>query len=175
METYEDLDSIKALVTSTIAPINPTLADLASVSWSRSTTNLGRVKATYNRITGDLFNPRIEFSSKLWPHASPEVRRATIIHECCHLLTPGHHHDRIWKLKMVELGASPNIYHTILYPHLTPSRPHMAACACGPHPVSARQGYLLNRGISLSCPYCKHPLTLQSMQLQAARRSRSRT
>ena len=38
----------------------------------------------------------------------------TVLHEIAHALTPGHHHDKVWKAKCVELGATPErCYRTI--------------------------------------------------------------
>lgn len=34
----------------------------------------------------------------------------TILHEIAHALTPGHHHDNIWKNKCRELGCRPERY-----------------------------------------------------------------
>lgn len=31
----------------------------------------------------------------------------TILHEIAHALTPGHHHDNVWKQKCIELGCRP--------------------------------------------------------------------
>jgi len=36
---------------------------------------------------------------------TPERVRLTIIHEVAHALTPGHHHDWVWKQKCKELGG----------------------------------------------------------------------
>ena len=44
--------------------------------------------------------------------ASPVDLEQTIIHEIAHALTPGAHHGKIWKAKMVELGADPKRTHS---------------------------------------------------------------
>jgi predicted SprT family Zn-dependent metalloprotease len=44
--------------------------------------------------------------------ASPADLEQTIIHEIAHALTPGAHHGKIWKAKMVELGADPKRCHS---------------------------------------------------------------
>jgi predicted SprT family Zn-dependent metalloprotease len=37
-----------------------------------------------------------------------EQVRDTILHEIAHALTPGHHHDKVWKAKAKELGCRPS-------------------------------------------------------------------
>ena len=32
--------------------------------------------------------------------------RNTILHEIAHALTPGHHHDRVWRRKAIEIGCT---------------------------------------------------------------------
>ncbi len=39
--------------------------------------------------------------------ADPELLRNTILHEIAHALTPGHHHDAIWKKACIAVGARP--------------------------------------------------------------------
>ncbi len=37
---------------------------------------------------------------------SEDEVRLTILHEIAHALTPGHHHDAVWKAKCAELGGA---------------------------------------------------------------------
>jgi predicted SprT family Zn-dependent metalloprotease len=48
----------------------------------------------------------IELSSLLLPAMTDNAIKDTIIHEISHALTPGHHHDNIWKHKCIELGGN---------------------------------------------------------------------
>jgi predicted SprT family Zn-dependent metalloprotease len=34
-----------------------------------------------------------------------DIMKNTVIHEVAHALTEGHHHDRVWKRKFIELGG----------------------------------------------------------------------
>ncbi|QOP64408.1 SprT-like protease [Gordonia phage Orla] len=47
----------------------------------------------------------LTFSRKLMAVRSYEDTRMTIIHELAHALTPGHHHDAVWRAKDIELGG----------------------------------------------------------------------
>lgn len=46
--------------------------------------------------------------SRYFVELNDEVEvRLTILHEIAHALTPGHHHDAVWKAKCAELGGVP--------------------------------------------------------------------
>ncbi|AWY05219.1 SprT-like protease [Gordonia phage Margaret] len=47
----------------------------------------------------------LTFSRKLMGVRSYDDTRMTIIHELAHALTPGHHHDAVWRAKDIELGG----------------------------------------------------------------------
>ena len=52
------------------------------------------------------YNKRqIELSALLVPAMTEDAIRDTIIHEIAHALTPGHNHNRVWKMKCIELGG----------------------------------------------------------------------
>lgn len=48
---------------------------------------------------------QIELSAHLVPVMTEEAIKKTIIHEIAHALTPGHHHDGVWRAKCIELGG----------------------------------------------------------------------
>lgn len=49
----------------------------------------------------------LTFSAALMSLWTEEQQRETVLHEIAHALTPGHHHDRIWQLKCLDIGADP--------------------------------------------------------------------
>ena len=60
----------------------PELAQVILVEWSlRFTRRMG--DATYSPIN---YGARIRLSIPLWPRASEEDRRETVIHEACHVI-----------------------------------------------------------------------------------------
>jgi len=48
----------------------------------------------------------IQLSYFLIPECTEQGVIDTIIHEIAHALTPGHHHDNVWKRKCIELGGN---------------------------------------------------------------------
>jgi ribosomal protein L37AE/L43A len=67
-------------------------------------------KVTLNRRKGafGVCNYRynqIELSSLLIPETTDDSILNTIIHEIAHALTPGHHHNSVWRAKFIELGG----------------------------------------------------------------------
>lgn len=48
----------------------------------------------------------IQLSSFLIPECTEQGIIDTILHEIAHALTPGHHHDNVWKRKCLELGGN---------------------------------------------------------------------
>jgi predicted SprT family Zn-dependent metalloprotease len=74
--------------------------------WRLEFNNTGRQAGctNYGSRTITLSKMNIELSSS-------KVVRNTILHEIAHVLVgPGHRHDRTWKKKAVEIGASPVHY-----------------------------------------------------------------
>jgi predicted SprT family Zn-dependent metalloprotease len=47
----------------------------------------------------------IGLSKVLTSFATEAEVRDTILHEIAHALTPGHHHDSVWKAKAIEIGC----------------------------------------------------------------------
>lgn len=48
----------------------------------------------------------IGLSKHLLANDSEESVRNTILHEIAHALTPGHHHDAVWKAKALSIGCN---------------------------------------------------------------------
>jgi SprT protein len=88
------------------------LAQVIVVEWNRRfTRRLG--DAAYSPTT---YRARIRLS--LWPRASEEDRRETIIHETCHLVAFYQHgfvaaHGHEWRLAMRNCGVEPLRLHTV--------------------------------------------------------------
>lgn len=53
------------------------------------------------------FGPKIIGLSKRLVLVNDEERvKDTILHEIAHALTPGHHHDHVWRAKAIEIGCT---------------------------------------------------------------------
>ena len=99
---WEEIKDIFSTVKSEILS-NPDLYKLNphinswKLSWNKRKGALGLCK--YSEKT-------IEISAyMIWGNASKEVLNNTIRHEFAHALTPGHHHDKVWKYVAVKLGC----------------------------------------------------------------------
>lgn len=62
--------------------------------WGRARTQIGMCRYETKEIT--LSRPLL---NDMW--------HDTLLHEIAHALTPGHGHDRVWRVKCVEIGANP--------------------------------------------------------------------
>lgn len=49
---------------------------------------------------------RIKLSKPLVSINEVERTRLTVLHEIAHALTPGHHHDEVWRKKCLEIGGN---------------------------------------------------------------------
>ena len=49
----------------------------------------------------------ISLSTYYVHHNTDDDIKDTLLHEIAHSLTPGHHHDDVWKARCVEIGARP--------------------------------------------------------------------
>lgn len=49
---------------------------------------------------------RITMSRYLVQNCSDAEVRETLLHEIAHALTPGHHHDGVWRRKLIEMGGT---------------------------------------------------------------------
>jgi len=87
----------------------------------------------------------------------PEMKD-TVLHEIAHVLTPGHGHDWIWKMKCKEIGANPNRLATgdnLEKPERNPERKYKAVCSCGKIYRMQRKGKYFN---FYRCRVCKEKL-----------------
>lgn len=70
----------------------------------------------------------ISLSRHILPLASDEEIRETILHEVAHALTPGHHHDGVWRAKLISMGGTGKRTHDME----TPKGRYEVVCAgCG--------------------------------------------
>jgi predicted SprT family Zn-dependent metalloprotease len=77
-----------------------------------------------------------------------EVRN-TILHEIAHALTPGHHHDWVWKAKAKEIGCTGDRCYSSKSV-TTPESRYIAICSgCG----HKHKKHRLTRSVC-SCGYC---------------------
>lgn len=71
--------------------------------WDKSITRWGQCIYTTKTLS---------FSKPLFMHHDLQEARHTILHEIAHALVGGgHHHDKVWKAKCVELGINPSAKH----------------------------------------------------------------
>jgi SprT protein len=139
----------------------PELAQAVLVEWNRRfTRRLG--DAAYNSIT---FRARVRLSTPLWPRASENDRRETVIHEACHLITfykfgQVAQHGLEWKEAMRNCGLQPERTHSVDRTGLArrqrrfilldcPSQGHDHKCRMG-----VREFNLVQRGTVMECKKC---------------------
>ncbi len=67
--------------------------------------------------------------------------RNTILHEIAHALTPGHHHDAVWKAKALEIGCNGQ--------------------RCGEQIQNIQTKYAAKCGQGCEFKYCRQPKTLE--------------
>ena len=74
---------------------------------------------------------RITLSKKLTELNDEENVLDTILHEIAHALTPGHHHDSVWRTKALEIGCDGNRCYSS-DEVVTPESKYIAKCSgCG--------------------------------------------
>lgn len=73
----------------------------------------------------------------------------TILHEIAHALTPGHHHDNVWKQKAIEIGCNGNRCYTSKDTIVIPGKYILKCTTC----EKSYQRMKKPRR-SLSCYYC---------------------
>lgn len=107
--TYETLTEIRALVDETCAALGMPNA-VTTIQWNgRFSNRMGDANWVLRRV---------RFSSVLWPRATVEDRRQTIIHEVCHIVanvTAGKtvRHGLAWKATMRRAGVRPDRCHSV--------------------------------------------------------------
>lgn len=94
---------------------------------------------------------RITLSLELTQLNDEEQVRDTILHEIAHALTPGHHHDSVWRQKAIEIGCNGSRCYSPDNVN-TPQAPYTATCnGCGTTHLRHRKPRL---GGSSSCGRC---------------------
>ena len=96
------------------------------------------------------YRPKVITLSKYLTHLNDEKEvRNTILHEIAHALTPGHHHDWVWKAKAKEIGCTGDRCYSSKSV-TTPESRYIAICSgCG----HTHKKHRLTRSSS-SCGYC---------------------
>lgn len=88
----------------------------------------------------------------LWSY---DAAMQTVLHEIAHALTPGHHHDKVWKAKAREIGHSGNRCYDGAaqgsYPSQRQARSWIGTCPKGHKKTRARQPLA---GRRYSCGTC---------------------
>jgi predicted SprT family Zn-dependent metalloprotease len=79
------------------------LHGLIQAGWKFSWNKRKRAAGVCNRTKRTIFLSTVFASAGIY-----EDVLDTILHEIAHALTPGHHHDIVWKRKAIEVGAKPN-------------------------------------------------------------------
>lgn len=70
---------------------------------------------------------------------SKEQVRDTILHEIAHALTPGHHHDDVWREMCIRIGAKPDRCYSSTTVEAVPS-PWKGNCRCREYQRFKRPG-----------------------------------
>ena len=138
------------------------LAQAILVEWNpRFTRRLG--DAAYSPIT---YRARIRLSIPLWPRASEQDRRETVIHETCHVIVGFKHgfglaaHGSEWRLAMKNCAVEPLRLHNVDRTGLARRQRRFILVDC-PHQgierkcrCTAREFNLLRRGKEFWCKVC---------------------
>lgn len=99
----------------------------------------------------------ITLSGELTKRNSVEQVRDTILHEIAHALTPGHHHDIVWREMCIRVGAKPERCYSSVTVEAVPS-PWKAECPCKMKHERARRP---RSGFRYLCIRCRTTLEFQ--------------
>jgi SprT protein len=158
--THQALTWAKGVVREACARLGePALASRVRVEMNgRFTRRLGDARAR---------PPTIRLSAPLWPRATEEERRATVVHELCHVVAEMRHgkgvasHGAQWQALMLALGERPVRTHDVDRSGLARRMRRVpAACACADrvHRLSALRVGRMRRGWRYECRACGHAL-----------------
>jgi SprT protein len=140
----------------------PELAQVIVVEWkSRFTRRLG--DAMYSPLT---FQAKIRLSLPLWPRASEQDRRETVIHEACHIIVRYKgmfvaDHGPEWKAAMRNCGVEPLRTHAVDRTGLARRQRRYILLECPNHGlehkcrITARQFNMVQRGAEFCCKKCR--------------------
>jgi SprT protein len=146
------------------------LAQVIVVEWNwRFTKRLG--DAGYSPTT---YRARIRLSIPLWPRASDQDRRETVIHEACHIIV-GYRfgfvataHGSEWKAAMQNCGVEPLRLHSVDRTGLARRQRRFILLDCPNHGMerkcrcTTREFNLLRRGKEFWCKVCGLHLTKEA-------------
>jgi SprT protein len=147
----------KTLVQKKIAEVGQVIV----VEWNRRfTKRLG--DGGYNPVT---FQSKIRLSVPLWPRASEQDRRETVIHEACHVIVGFKHgvaaaHGYEWKESMKNCGVEPLRTHSVDRTGLIRRHRRYILCDCPNEGIekkcriTAREYNLVRRGKEYWCKVC---------------------
>ena len=139
----------------------PELAQVIVVEWNRRfTRRLG--DGGYNPIT---MGAKIRLSTPLWPRASAQDRRETVIHEACHCVVGYKHrcvaaHGAEWKQAMRNCGVEPLRTHSVDRTGLARRQRRFTLLDCPNEGIerkcrcTAREYNMLRRGTQMWCRVC---------------------
>ena len=144
----------------------PELFPKLQVEWnSRFTRRMG--DAEWKKLKGTGI---VRFSLPLWPRATPEERRNTVIHEVCHIVAnykyqlwrnPGRRnpHGKEWAYCMRQCGQNPARCHKVdrtgLKRNHTRTK-YKVHCDCKEWLIGPARMRRITRGTTdYQCPYCK--------------------
>ena len=143
------------------------LAQVIVVEWNqRFTRRMG--DASYNPFT---YRARIRLSIPLWPRASEQERRETVIHETCHCIVKYKHgpfvsdHGEEWRQAMRACGVEPLRTHNVDRSGLVRRQRQFVLLDCPNESVekkcrmNAREYNLVQQGAEMWCKVCGLPLT----------------
>jgi SprT protein len=166
MNDYTTTNEIRDLVSETFARLGcPELDRVTRVEWNgRFTRRMGDARYMANHIRG---THRVRFSTPLWPRASVEERRETVIHEACHIAAahiygPGvQAHGREWKALMRKAGAKGDRCHRVDRTGLQRRTVRVPAyCGCMTHQITKARRTKMRKGIAYRCRRCRQELRL---------------
>lgn len=164
------------------------LIELLWIDWkSRFTSRMGdalyasadqRVRRSSERFRVNGTVCRVRFSVPLWPRATDEERKQTVIHEICHLVAAheahlagrkvSSSHGREWKAVMRRAGVTPKRCHNVSTKGLG-RKTIPAKCACGEHyvtPLVAGRIIVLQR--TYTCGRCHSQVLVNSEKVTQA-------
>ena len=183
LASHEDRVLAASIAISTLRALGR--ADLIAhlmIEWStRFTCAMG--KACYLNVT-ELIGPRLHKSDRkyvvdgkvarvrlsaiLWPCATKEEQRETVIHEVCHLVTmheaalqgrrSPQAHGYEWKATILRAGVRPSTYHNVDRTGLKGSRKstktETAHCKCRGHEITKSMASKIAKGVPYLCRSC---------------------
>lgn len=173
MPAYDNMVEIITLVQETLKTLGvPNLP--VKTEWNTSfTRRMG--DAEYIRSKG---YGVVRFSVPLWPLASPEARKETVIHEVCHVVNsyfsiaksgwgPVSSHGYQWQSLMIQCGVKPERCHSVERPPELKRKPQekfVLYCKCREHKVTQTILKRMTAGTKYKCKQCDTHITKEKHQ-----------